>query len=269
MELADRDLKTADEVSGSIKNSKKKDFLSVVKQYSIPLISVLLFLGIAVISIFHTVNSISDNYKQLEKLQATKKTNDDTLKKLNVLKERDATTISDLATIDEIVPSEKTKIVGLQEFIQNKTKEYNLYLKDMSIGEQLEKISDGTTTTKSSKLATVDAKGNPISLTENSLRVAPTSAKIEGKFSDIQKFFADFYKVNDLYIITTMNLKSSGSIAPAEITTSDQTWTMDITFSKYAFSEDFLSNETAFTQIPISAVPNETVIKYLRDRYSK
>ncbi|MEI6462211.1 MAG: hypothetical protein WCO33_00895 [bacterium] len=269
MELADRDLKIADDVSGSIKKSTKKDFVDVLKQYSIPLISVSLFLGVAIISIFPTATSIFDNYKQLDKLKASEKTNQDTLDKLTTLKERDAQTISDLATIDQIVPSEKTKIVGLQQFIQDKTKQYNLDLKEMTIGEQLQKVSDGTSTTKTSKVATVDAQGNPIKNTEDSLRVAPTTAKIEGKFADIQSFFSDFYKVNDLYIITTMNLKSSTSISPNQITTSDAKWSLDITFSKYAFSEDFLTNSVAFTKIPISSVPDSTVLKYLRDRYTK
>lgn len=270
MELNERDLKTFDEVNQSIKKSSKKDFIAIVKQYSIPIISVSIFLGIAVISIFPTATSIFDNYKVLEKLQADKKQNENTISNLNTLKERDTQTITDLAMIDLIVPSEKTKIVGLQQFIVDKTRQYNLVLKDMTIGEQLQKISSTSETANSNTVTpTVDAQGNPIKATEDSLRVAPTTAQIEGKFSDIQKFFTDFYKVSDLYIITTMNLKSTGSIAPADITTSSVNWSLDITFSKYAFSEDFLTDESVFSQIPVSATPDDTVVNYLRKRYSK
>jgi hypothetical protein len=221
---------------------------------------------------FFVVPTISGIYTNLNKVEDLKKKKDadkPTLTSLVKLRDNDQQTQDDLAVVDKIVPSEKTKIVTLQKFIQDTVEKYGLTLKSYTIGEQLRPISVGSDTSSGSKPSngsTTDVS-KPVKKTEDSLRVAPTTVKIEGKFSDIQKFFNEFYLLNSLFIVDSLNMKASQSIAPENLSTSDVKWSLDVTFAKYVFSEDFLTNEDVFNQLPASATPNETTLDYIKKRF--
>jgi len=227
-----------------------------------------LFLGVVGIFVVPTINGIYTNLNKVEDLKKKKDGDKPTLTSLIKLRDNDQQTQDDLAVVDKIVPSEKTKIVTLQKFIQDTVEKYGLTLKSYTIGEQLRPISLGDSYSGARPVYGSDSDSTkPVKKTEDSLRVAPTTVKIEGKFSDIQKFFNEFYLLNSLFIVDSLNMKASQSIAPENLSTSEVKWSLDVTFAKYVFSEDFLTNEDVFNQLPASAIPDETTLNYIKKRF--
>lgn len=274
-ELGESDLKNSKEIEKSLgeattnKVTVKRSFKELLVYYTVPIISIVLFLGIIGIFIIPTINGIYTNFKKVEDLKKKKDADKPALTSLIKLRDNDQQTQDDLAVVDKIVPSEKTKIVTLQKFIQDTVEKYGLSLKSYTIGEQLRPISVGVATTSGTNQGIGSGADitKPIKKTEDSLRVAPTTVKIEGKFSDIQKFFNEFYLLNSLFIVDSLNMKASQSIAPENLSTSEVKWNLDVTFAKYVFSEDFLTNEDVFNQIPASATPDETTLNYIKKRF--
>ncbi len=274
-ELGESDLKNSKEIEKSLgeattnKVTVKRTFKELVVFYTVPLVSIVLFLAIVGFFVIPTINGIYTNFNKVEDLKKKKEADKPALNSLIKLRDNDQQTQDDLAVVDKIVPSEKTKIVTLQKFIQDTVEKYGLTLKSYTIGEQLRPISVGTSSIPSSNQA-MGSGGDiskPVKKTEDSLRVAPTTVKIEGKFSDIQKFFNEFYLLNSLFIVDSLNMKASQSIAPENLSTSEVKWSLDVTFAKYVFSEDFLTNEDVFNQIPASATPDETTLNYIKKRF--
>lgn len=274
-ELGDSDLKNSKEIEKSLgeattgKVTVRRSFKEILVFYTVPLISIFLFLGIVGFFILPLVNGIYTNFNKVEDLKKKKVAETPTLTSLVKLRDNDQQTQDDLAVVDKIVPSEKTKIVTLQKFIQDTVEKYGLTLKSYTIGEQLRPISvstDSSSAVRPSAASETDTS-KPVKKTEDSLRVAPTTVKIEGKFSDIQKFFNEFYLLNSLFIVDSLNMKASQSIAPADLPTSEVKWNLDVTFAKYVFSEDFLTNEESFNQLPASATPDQTTLDYIKKRF--
>lgn len=274
-ELGESDLKNSKTIEKSLgeattgKVTVKRSFKEILTFYTVPLISILLFLGLVGFVIVPQINQIYANFNKVEDLKKKKDAEKPNLTALIKLRDNDQQTQDDLAVVDKIVPSEKTKIVTLQKFIQDTVEKYGLTLKSYSIGEQLRPVSVGPDGSSSIRPISVSDGDNskPIKKTEDSLRVAPTTVKIEGKFSDIQKFFDEFYLLNNLFIVDSLNMKASQSIAPADLPTSEVKWNLDVTFAKYVFSEDFLTNEEVFNQLPASATPDETTLNYIKKRF--
>jgi len=274
-ELGDSDLKNSKEIEKSLsevtpnKITVKRSFKEILAYYTLPIVSVVLFLAIIGFFIVPTINGIYANFNKVEDLRKKKDAEKPTLTSLVKLRDNDQQTQDDLAVVDKIVPSEKTKIVTLQKFIQDTVEKYGLTLKSYTIGEQLRPVSVGSDISSSvrpSSASDLDTS-KPVKKTEDSLRVAPTTVKIEGKFSDIQKFFNEFYLLNSLFIVDSLNMKASQSIAPADLSTSEVKWNLDVTFAKYVFSEDFLTNEDVFNQLPASATPDQTTLDYIKKRF--
>ncbi len=274
-ELGESDLKNSKEIEKSLgeattnKVTVRRTFKELVVFYTVPLVSIILFLGIVGFFVVPTINGIYTNFNKVEDLKKKKDADKPSLTSLIKLRDNDQQTQDDLAVVDKIVPSEKTKIVTLQKFIQDTVEKYGLTLKSYTIGEQLRPISVGAGSTPVSNQV-IGSSGDstkPVKKTEDSLRVAPTTVKIEGKFSDIQKFFNEFYLLNSLFIVDSLNMKAAQSIAPENLSTSDVKWNLDVTFAKYVFSEDFLTNEEVFNQLPASATPDETTLDYIKKRF--
>lgn len=275
-ELGESDLKNSKEIEKRLgettigKVTVKRSFKEILMFYTVPLVSIFLFLAIVGVFIIPQINGIYSNFNKVESLKKKKDAEKPNLTALIKLRDNDQQTQDDLAIVDKIVPSEKTKIVTLQKFIQDTVEKYGLTLKSYSIGEQLRPVSvesGFTSGTKSSANLTDLESGKPVKKTEDSLRVAPTSVKLEGKFSDIQKFFDEFYLLNNLFIVDSLNMKAAQSIAPADLPTSEVKWNLDVTFAKYVFSEDFLTNEEVFNQLPASATPDQTTLDYIKKRF--
>jgi len=270
-ELGESDLKNSKEIEKSLgeattnKVTVRRTFKELVVFYTVPIVSIVLFLSIVGLFVIPTINGIYTNLNKVEDLKKKKDTDKPTLTSLIKLRDNDQQIQDDLVIVDKIVPSEKTKIVTLQKFIQDTVEKYGLTLKSYTIGEQLRPISVGDSARPITG-SEVDLS-KPVKKTEDSLRVAPTTVKIEGKFSDIQKFFNEFYLLNSLFIVDSLNMKASQSIAPENLSTSDVKWNLDVTFAKYVFSEDFLTNEDVFNQIPASATPDQTTLDYIKKRF--
>ncbi len=275
-ELGDSDLKNSKSIEKSLGESTtgkvtvRKSFKEIIVFYTVPLISIFLFLGLVGFFIIPQINGIYSNFNKVEDLKKKKDAEKPNLTALIKLRDNDQQTQDDLAVVDKIVPSEKTKIVTLQKFIQDTVEKYGLTLKSYSIGEQLRPVSVGSTSSPTPRsTASINdlESGKPVKKTEDSLRVAPTTVKLEGKFSDIQKFFDEFYLLNSLFIVDSLNMKASQSIAPADLPTSEVKWSLDVTFAKYVFSEDFLTNEDVFNQLPSSATPDQKTLDYIKKRF--
>lgn len=274
-ELGESDLKNSKEIEKSLgeattgKVTVKKSFKEILVFYTVPIVSILLFLAIVGFFVVPTVNGIYSNFNKVESLKKKKDADKPTLTSLVKLRDNDQQTQDDLAVVDKIVPSEKTKIVTLQKFIQDTVEKYGLTLKSYTIGEQLRPVSVGSDSSSGVRpsAASEASSSKPVKKTEDSLRVVPTTVKIEGKFSDIQKFFNEFYLLNSLFIVDSLNMKASQSIAPADLPTSEVKWNLDVTFAKYVFSEDFLTDEDVFNQLPASATPDQTTLDYIKKRF--
>ena len=273
-ELGDSDLKNSKSIEKSLGESTlgkvtvRRSFKEIIIFYTVPLISIFLFLVIVGVFIIPLISGIYTNFNKVEELKKKKLAETPTLTSLVKLRDNDQQTQDDLAVVDKIVPSEKTKIVTLQKFIQDTVEKYGLTLKSYSIGEQLRPVSVGDSSSGTRPVTGSDTDSTkPVKKTEDSLRVAPTTVKIEGKFSDIQKFFNEFYLLNNLFIVDSLNMKASQSIAPENLNTSDVKWNLDVTFAKYVFSEDFLTNEDVFNQLPASASPDQPTLDYIKKRF--
>jgi hypothetical protein len=98
-------------------------------------------------------------------------------------------------------------------------------------------------------------------------------------FDDIEDFLNALYTKDDFIIMSELDmqgheyrqlraeaLKKQGQDIPFKTDLSREDWTMDVTFEKYQFSRGF----TDYVQenlVPISSIPDEDTIKFIRERY--
>jgi hypothetical protein len=138
-ELGESDLKNSKEIEKSLgeattnKVTVKRTFKELLVYYTVPIVSIVLFLAIVGFFVVPTISGIYTNLNKVEDLKKKKDADKPTLTSLVKLRDNDQQTQDDLAVVDKIVPSEKTKIVTLQKFIQDTVEKYGLTLKLSSV----------------------------------------------------------------------------------------------------------------------------------------
>jgi cell division protein FtsL len=245
------------------KNSKKKrSFLGLIVFYSLPLASIAIFIGLFVFVIFPLVRGIMDYNEEIKEKEEEIEDLEDEIATLEELEDSSLQTQDDLETINEIVPTGKVEVTKFVKEVLDIAEQQGLEQSSQSTGETIEEFDDDE-----------DQRAAII-------RVLTTSEYV-ASLDDIQDFLNALYKKDDFIIVHSLELQGHAAREYYESLQEEQgleverrsglsinDWTMEVTFEKYSFGEDF-DEYILESNYDIDDEPDESVLKFIRDRYGK
>lgn len=254
----------------------KKAGQSVYRQilyYSLPLLSIGVFLGIIIFGVVPSVkggsgrkgilNHIDENEEKLEEVGEL----DAELTLLKDLSSREYQLDRDLAIVDKIVPSEKTQVAKFVGEIEELAKEHDLEEYGYESGEEVRRLEEEEEVIEEETEETA------------SIINIPTESEYVATFTNIENFLNALYNKDDFIIVKELELqgyeareyfasqqRDRGDRITIDTTLSYSSWTMNVTFEKYQFSSGF-AEYLETSSIPITAEPDEITLGFIRERF--
>lgn len=246
---------------------KSQSFVKMLIYYSIPLVSVGVFVGILIFGTVPSVKGILNYIDEKEEKEKKVEGLDKEISKLEGLREQEYQIILDLATIDKIVSSNKTQVAKFVGEIEALAEKYDLEESKHESGEQIKKIEE-------------DMQEESESLTAAIIHI-PTTSEYVATFDSITEFLNALYKKDDFIIVSTLDMQgyrareyfaslqeTQGEQVSVDLSLSDVSWTMEVTFEKYQFSKGF-SQYIDENMVSITTDPDNDTLQFIRDRYSE
>jgi len=232
-----------------------RGLIKEITSYSLPILSILIFVGIL---IWGTIPSVRDGIlERIERIKQKKAEVEDLdrqIAKLEELKYSEPDIDYDLEIINKIVPSEKTQVALFVTEVDDLAKENDLEKAQFESGED---IIEET----------------------NQFRIIPTTSEYIAKFESIQNFLNELYIKDDFIIVQALDMqgakareyyasrqKDNDGPDAVDTSLSSSTWTMEVTFAKYQFSNTF-TDYTKENLVSIYDEANQNTIDFIRDRY--
>ncbi|MBN2015753.1 hypothetical protein JW766_02880 [Candidatus Dojkabacteria bacterium] len=243
-----------------------KNALKMILYYSAPLISIAIFLLILVLGTIPAVKGIVQSNNEIEEKNGEIKELEKQIKVLEALRLNEADVNMDLATIDKIVPSEKTQVAKFVGEIEEMAKLYNLEESKYESGETIEKLEEEIEEELKKESAAI-------------IHI-PTSSEYIATFEDIKEFLNALYYKDDFIIVSSLDMqgyeareyqagrqREMGEQVTIDTTIPVTEWTMKVTFEKYQFSEGF-SKYLEENLVSMQSKPNEETLIFIREKYS-
>jgi hypothetical protein len=184
---AEEQKKNANKKSGGA----KENIIRAVVYYSLPLLSIGVFIGILIFGTIPSIRGILDYNNDIKVKNTEIEELDDELVILKEIEGESTQTKSDLAIIDKIVPSDKTQVVKFVGEVEDLATMYNLEISKYVSGEQIRQLEE--------------------KLEEESLSIAiiniPTTSEYIATFGDVKDFLNALYSKDDFIIVGTLEMQ--------------------------------------------------------------
>lgn len=246
---------------------KSQSFVKMLVYYTIPLVSVGVFVSILAFGTVPSVKGILNYMDEIEQKEKEIGDLDKEISKLEGLRDQEYQMISDLSTIDKIVPSEKTQVAKFVGEIEALAEKYDLEESKHESGEQIKKIEEEVEEESESQTVAI-------------IHI-PTTSEYIATFDDIKEFLNALYIKDDFIIVSALDMQgyrareyfaslreARGEQVSVDLSLSDVSWTMEVTFEKYQFSKGF-SQYIDENLVSITTEPDNDTLQFIRERYSE
>ncbi len=254
------------DLTGKFKK-KSESFVKMLIYYSLPLFGIALFVGILVFGTVPTIKGTLNYIDEKEEKEEEVDELEEEISRLKSFEDNQYQINSDLKTIDKIVSSQKTQVAKFVGEIESLAEEYSLEESKHESGEQIKRIEEEIEEAETRETASV-------------IHI-PTTSEYVATFNDIKDFLDALYEKDDFIIVSSLDMQGYtareyfaslqeelGEQVTVDTTLSVISWTMEVTFKKYQFSEGF-DNYIEENMVTLTTEPDEETLEFIRERYSE